>query len=183
MKPTHVLAISLPVAFAIFWCVQVWTAGGWNIALQGQGHSYNTSAGNTTEPSTPSWGGHVQSLIDASVRCIKRVGHRTRLAPADVFFTLKHISVQNSYRVTGVEAGTRVVCVKDEGPVLLVKAGDLQFEAERQYLTNDLDVADLVVRNDVEAQQAVAAYIAQQQKAIEQRNGRWKLQASSQHKN
>jgi glucokinase len=78
----------------------------------------------------------------------------------------------------GVEPGTRVVCVKDEGPVLLVKMDNLEFEAKRQYLTNDLDVADLAVRNDAEAQQAVASYIAQQQQAIDQREDRRKMQAS-----
>jgi hypothetical protein len=181
IKPTHVLAISLPVAFAIVWCVQVWSDGGWNIALQGQGRFYNTSAGNTAETSTPSWRERVQSLIDASVRSIKRVGHRRRLAPAHVFFTLKYISARNSYTITGVEAGTRVLCVKDWGPVLLVRAGDLEFEAKRQYLTNDLDVADLAVRNDAEAQQAVESYIARQEQAIEQRNDKWKMQASRQH--
>jgi len=40
---------------------------------------------------------------------------------------------------------------------------NLEFEAKRQYLTNDLDVADLAVTNDAEAQQAVASYIAKQQ--------------------
>ena len=148
------------------------------MALQGQGRFYNTSVSNTTETSTPSWGERVQNLIHACVRSIKRVGHRTRLAPADVFFTLEYISARNSYGITGVEAGTRVVCVKDEGRVLLVKAGDLEFEAKRQYLTNDLDIADLVGRNDAEAQRAVAAYIAQQQQALDQRYDKWKIQAS-----
>ena len=49
-----------------------------------------------------------------------------------------------------VEPGTQVVCVKDEGAVLLVKAGNLEFEAKRQYFTNDLEVADLAVRNNAE---------------------------------
>jgi hypothetical protein len=49
-----------------------------------------------------------------------------------------------------------------------VKAGDLEFDAERQYLTNDLNVADLAVRDDAEAQQAVESYIAKQQQAIDQ---------------
>jgi len=72
--------------------------------------------------------------------------------------------VRNPSGITGLEAGSRVICVKDEGPVLLVKAGNVEFEAKRQYLTNDLDVADLAVRNDAEAQQAIASYIAKQQR-------------------
>ena len=62
--------------------------------------------------------------------------------------------------------------------MLLVKVENLEFEAKRQYLTNDLDVVDLAVRNDAEAQQAVASYIAQQRQAIDQREARRKMQAS-----
>ena len=102
----------------------------------------------------------------------------SRRAPPGVYFTLIHLSVRSGSGLTGVEPGTRVLCVKDEGPVLLVKVENLEFEAKRQYLTNDLDVADLAVRNDAEAQQAVASYIAQQQQAIDQRDARRKMQAS-----
>jgi hypothetical protein len=101
-----------------------------------------------------------------------------RLAPPGVYFTLTHLSVRSGSSITGVEPGTRVICVKDEGPVLLVREDNLEFEAKRQYLTNNLDVADLAVRNDAEAQQAVASYIAQQQQAIDQRDDRRKMQAS-----
>jgi hypothetical protein len=103
-----------------------------------------------------------------------------RRAPPGVYFTLIHIPVRSGSALTGVEPGTRVVCVKDEGPVLLVKVDNLEFEAKRQYLTNDLNVADLAVRNDAEAQQAVASYIAQQQQAIDRRETRRKMQASGQ---
>ena len=103
---------------------------------------------------------------------------RPRLAPPGVYFTLIHLSVRNAAGLTGVEPGTQVVCVKDEGPVLLVKMENLEFEAKRQFLTNDLDVANLAVRDDDEAQQAVASYIAQQQQAIDQREARRNIQAS-----
>jgi hypothetical protein len=104
-----------------------------------------------------------------------------RLAPPGVYFTLIHLSARSASGITGVEPGTRVVCVKDEGPVLLVKVDNLEFEAKRQYLTNDLDGADLAVRNDAESQQAVASYIAQQQQAIDQRDDGRKMQASGHH--
>jgi len=65
--------------------------------------------------------------------------------------------------------------------VFLVKAGDLEFEAKRQYLTDDLDIVDLAIRNDAEAQQTVASYIAQQQRAIDQQGDKRKLQPSGQH--
>jgi hypothetical protein len=63
----------------------------------------------------------------------------------------------------------------------LVKAGNIEFEAKRQYLTNDLDVANLAVRNNAEAQQAVALYIAQQQQAIDHRDDSKKMPSSGQH--
>jgi hypothetical protein len=42
----------------------------------------------------------------------------------------------------------------------------------------DLDVAVLAARNDAEAQQAVASYMAQQQQAFDQRDDRRKMQPS-----
>lgn len=158
MKPIHVLGIILVTAFGIIWCFQIWSAGLWDTAVQNH----------ATEVSGASWEDRLQNIIHDCVRAIKRVGHRKRPAPPGVYFTLRYLSVRNPSGITGVEPGTRVVCVKDEGPVLLVKAGNLEFEAKWQYLTNDLDVADLAVRNDAEAQQAVASYIAQQQQAIDQ---------------
>jgi hypothetical protein len=104
-----------------------------------------------------------------------------RFAPPGVYFTLTHISARSASGITGFEPGTRVVCVKDEGSVLLIKVDNLEFEAKREYLTDDLDVADLAVRNDAEAQQAVASYIAEQQRAIDQREDMRKMQASGQH--
>jgi len=104
-----------------------------------------------------------------------------RPAPPGVYFTLIHLTVRSGSTLTGVEPGTRVVCVKDEGPLLLVKVDNLEFEAKRQNLTNDLNVADLAARNDAEAQQAVASYIAQQQQAIDRRENRRKMQASVKH--
>jgi pSer/pThr/pTyr-binding forkhead associated (FHA) protein len=139
-----------------------------------------------TGVSGPSWMDRLQKGIEDFERAIKNLptslGLRTRrLAPPDVYFTLTYLSVRKKSGITGFEPGTQVVCVKDEGPVLLVKAGDLEFEAKRQYLTNDLDVAALAVRNDAEAQQAIASYIAQQQQAIDQRDHRRKMQPSDQH--
>jgi len=136
----------------------------------------------------PSWAGRLQNAIESCVRAIKNwptsLGlrrHLPRLAPPGIYFTLTYLSARNPSGITGVERGTRVVCIKDEGPVLLVKAGNLEFEAKRQFLTNDLDVADLAVRNDAEAQQAIASYIAQQQQAIDRRDDKRKTQSSGQH--
>jgi len=125
--------------------------------------------GETTDVSGPLRKDRLEEVIEDCVRAIKnlatRFGHRTRpsLAPPGVYFTLLHLDIRNPSGVTGLSAGTRVVCVKDDGAVLLVKMGNLEFEAKRQYLTNNLDIADLAARNDAEAQQAVASTIAQQQ--------------------
>jgi hypothetical protein len=110
--------------------------------------------------SGPSWLDPLQNAIEDCFLAIKNLptslGHlihrRSRLAPPGVYFTLTYMSVRKPSGIIGVNAGTRVVCVKDEGAELLVKAGDLEFEAKRQYLTNDLDVADRVVRGDAKAQ-------------------------------
>jgi hypothetical protein len=134
-----------------------------------------------TSVSGSSWEDRLGRRIDHWVRVIKSIGHRTRGAATNVYFTLTYISVRNPSGITGVNAGTQVVCVKDEGPVLLVKAGNLEFEVRRQYLTDDLDVARLAVRDDAEAQQEVASIIAQQQQAIDQRNDRNKVQSPGQH--
>jgi hypothetical protein len=138
-----------------------------------------------TGVSRPSWVDRLQKRIEDYERAIKNLptslGFRTRLAPPDVYFTLTYLSVRKPSGITGFEVGTQVVCVKDEGPVLLVKAGNLEFEVKRQYLTNDLDVADLALRNDAEAQQTIASYIAKQQQAIDQRGHRRKMQPSGQH--
>jgi hypothetical protein len=134
-----------------------------------------------TSVSGSSWEDQLGKRIDHWVRVIKSIGHRTRGAATDVYFTLTYISVRNPSGITGVSAGTRVVCVKDEGPVLLVKAGNLEFEVRRQYLTDDLDVARLAVRDDAEAQQEVASIIAKQERAIDQQGDKRKLQPSGQH--
>ena len=205
MKPIHVLGGVLAVAFAMVWCFQIWSAGQWKTGLQGEGNgsyyenkrtnanveafareAFNDGPTTVDQPideSGSSWEDRLGKTVDHWVRVIKRIGHHSRSAPPGVFFTLTYFSVRNASGITGVNAGTEVVCIKDEGPALLVKTGNLEFEAKRQYLTNDLDVADLATRDDAEAQQTVALYIAQQQQAIEQQNEKRKIHPLSQHKN
>ena len=190
MKPIHVMGLILIPAFAIVWCFQIWSARQWKTELvqaEADGSFYenrrmiakakanvreafNESSipvNDATGVSGSSWEDPPQNvIIDSWVRAIKSFvhSHRPRPAPPGVYFTLTYLSVRNPSGITGLEAGSRVICVKDEGPVLLVKAGNVEFEANRQYLTNDLNIADLAVRNDAEAQQAVAPYIAKQQR-------------------
>jgi hypothetical protein len=156
------------------------------VAGEATGDAFNRIVKPPTRVSGPSWVNRLQNAIEDGSRHIKnlptilaRLTHPHH-APPGVYFTLTYISVRNPSGITGVNAGTQVVCVKDEGPVLLVKAGNLEFEAQRQYLTNDLDIADLTTRGDAEAEQTVALYIAQQKKAIDQ-PGKTKTRPSSQH--
>ena len=207
MKPIHVIGIVLATSFGIIWCVQIWSAGRWNTELQYEEKSGNfgsyyeqkrnradalafvheafkddspTPVVQTPVVSGSSWEDRLGKRIDHWMRAIKSIGHRSRLAPPGVYFTLTYISVRNPSGITGVSPGTQVVCVKGEGPMPIVKAGNLEFEAQRQYLTNDVDIAELAVRGDTEAQQAVASYIAKQQQAIDQRNDKRNMQPSGQ---
>jgi hypothetical protein len=135
--------------------------------------------GKTTGVSGPARKNPLEEVIEYCVRAIKTpptsVGHRTRplprLAAPGIYFTLLYLSVASPSGITGLSAGTLVACVKDNGGVLLVTTGTLEFEAKRQYLTNDLDVADLASGNDAQAQQAVASSIAQQQAMDRVRRG------------
>jgi hypothetical protein len=144
-------------------------AANFNQLYGGPEHLDHRASGQATGVPGSPWKDRLGKVIEDCVRATKNlptsVSHRLRphLAPPGVYFTLPYLSVPSPVGVTGLAAGTRVVCAKDEGAALLVKMGNLEFEVKRQYLTNDLDVADLALRNDVEAQQAVKSVIAEQQ--------------------
>ena len=46
--------------------------------------------------------------------------------------------------------------------MLRVSAGDIQFDAKAQDLTNDLDIADTASKTDAQSQKDVADYLDQQ---------------------
>jgi hypothetical protein len=145
MKPTHLISIILATGFGIFWCFMIWSAGQWpKTTLQGEGN------GDFFEQNKRRAG--AEAFAREVLLVSKRVGHRIvgdlRSAPPGVYFTLTELVVRHRSGITDLNAGTQVVSAKDKGPALLVKAGKLEFETERQYLTNDLDVAeDVIVRN------------------------------------
>jgi hypothetical protein len=111
------------------------------------------------------WKDRLRKAIEDCVRAIKSVRHRIspRLAPEGVYFTMRYFSLPNAHGITGIAPGTKVVRVRDDGSVLRVRTGDVEFEAAAQDLTNDLDVAVAVSRDDAQRQQALASYIHQQQ--------------------
>jgi hypothetical protein len=125
--------------------------------------------GETTGVSGFPWKDRLRKAIEDCVRTIKNlstsVRHRisTRLAPDGVYFTMRYFSVSNAHGITGIAPGTKVVRVRDDGSMLRVRTGDVEFEATAQDLTNDLDVAATVSRGDAQRQQAVASYIHQEQ--------------------
>src|ERR1043166_8325735 len=66
----------------------------------------------------PSWVDGLQNAIENCARAIKNLPtslglrrHPPRLAPPGIYFTLTYLSVRNPVGITGVERGTRVVCV------------------------------------------------------------------------
>ena len=73
------------------------------------------------------------------------------------------VTVRLTGGLMGVTAGTPVTSVKDNGETLQVTAdGRQQFTVKKSQLTNDLDVAQLILKRAQAAQAATDAYQAQQ---------------------
>jgi len=115
------------------------------------------------------WKDRLKKTIEDGERAIKNLSTSVRhrisphLAPDGVYFTMRYFSVANAGGITGIAPGTKVVLVRDDGSVLRVRTGDVEFEAAAQDLTNDLDVAATVSRGDAQEQQALESSIHQQQ--------------------
>jgi hypothetical protein len=79
-----------------------------------------------------------------------------RLAPPGIYFATEYMSVHTPGGITGIPPGTRLELVQDMGEVARVKTGQVQFDAKKYQLTNDLDTAAEVSSQDA-AQQAQIA--------------------------
>ena len=79
-----------------------------------------------------------------------------RLAPKGIFYLMERVVVKSKSGVTGFAPGMRVKLIKDQGETLLVQSEDTKFEVRGDQLTNDLDLADLLRRQDAQSQQALA---------------------------
>ena len=80
-----------------------------------------------------------------------------RLAPEGTFYLMERVVVKSDSGVTGFVPGTRVKLVEDRGDKLFVTNDDnIKFEAPSDKVTNDLDLAALVARQDAQSQQALA---------------------------
>jgi len=80
------------------------------------------------------------------------------LAPAGVFYVTRHISITTDDGITAVAPGTKVTLVKDLGAKLRVSNGKMEFEAEADQLTNDLDVLNMATRAASNQAGAIAAW-------------------------
>jgi hypothetical protein len=87
------------------------------------------------------------------------------LAPDGVFFLIERVSIPAESGVVGLSPGTKVQFVRNEGNKVHVTDGKHEFEVAKFQLTNDIDLATSVVKNDAMAQQALTQYL-QKQKAV-----------------
>jgi hypothetical protein len=78
------------------------------------------------------------------------------LAPAGIYFAIEYMSVHSPGGITGIAPGTRVELVQDMGEVVRVTTGQLQFDAKKYQLTNDLDIAAEVAGQDAAQQTQLA---------------------------
>jgi|ERR1051325_3475913 hypothetical protein len=81
---------------------------------------------------------------------------RRRVAPEGVAYLVERVAITTNAGVTGFPPGTRVKILADHGEKILVSTEDTQFEVAGDKLTNDLDLAALVSRQDAESQEALA---------------------------
>lgn len=81
-----------------------------------------------------------------------------RLTPEGVFYVTQHISITTPDGISSVKPGTKVTLVKDLGATLRVTDGQMEFEATKDQLTNDLDIAQAAVGIATRQAGAIAAW-------------------------
>src|SRR5207249_3830510 len=79
-----------------------------------------------------------------------------RLAPPGIYFATEYMSVRSSGGITGIPPGTRLELVQDMGEVARVTTGQVQFDAKKYQLTNDLDIAAEVSSRDAAEQTPIS---------------------------
>lgn len=102
-----------------------------------------------------------------------------RLAPEGVFYVVQAFSITTDAGVKGIRTGTGVKLVKDAGgPTLRVTDGQQEFDARRDVLTNDLDVAGQA-SNQQASQQAAIVEWQQKQQALAVMNDQQKAASTT----
>jgi hypothetical protein len=86
--------------------------------------------------------------------------HEPRLAPEGTFFLLQRTSLPISSGVIGFAPGTKVTLVEQAESVSTVTDGEYQFKVPSSQLTNDLDLAASVAREDYAKQAQIAELTA-----------------------
>jgi len=74
------------------------------------------------------------------------------LAPPGTFYVIKYFTVESDGGLSGIKPGTKVKLIKDGNEVVRVSDGAIEFDARKEYLTNDLETASLVARHDINSQ-------------------------------
>jgi len=91
-----------------------------------------------------------------------------RLAPEGVYYLVQRVSFATDAGISGYDEGTKVKLVKNMGQTWLVTDGQSQFEITPAQATNDLDVADAVIKTN-QAQAATLAESVRRQQEINQK--------------
>ena len=86
-----------------------------------------------------------------------------RLAPDGVFYVVQAFSITTDAGVRGIRAGTPLRLIKDGGTTLRVSDGQQEFDARRESLTNDLDIAAQASGQQASQQAAIAEWQQKQQ--------------------
>jgi hypothetical protein len=91
------------------------------------------------------------------------------LAPEGTFFLLQRVSRQTDSGVYALPPGAEVHRISQEGSTLTVSDGGKTFEVDAWQLTNDLDVAAALIRNDHENKKRFQSAIEQQNRELSEK--------------
>ena len=83
-----------------------------------------------------------------------------RLAPEGVYYVLQRLSVTTDSGVASVTPGGKVTLVRAGSP-MCVTDGEHQYDANSSQLTNDIDLAEKLARDDHSAQAKLLQPVAQ----------------------
>jgi hypothetical protein len=95
-----------------------------------------------------------------------------RLAPEGTFFLIERASLPIDSGVIGFAPGTKVTLIEETNSVTTVTDGEYQFKVPSSQLTNDLDLAANVAKEDYAKQAQIAELTAKwaQQYSQQQRD-------------
>ena len=92
-----------------------------------------------------------------------------QLAPEGVFYTVQKITITSDTGVVGIPAGTRVTQLKDNGETFTVTDQETQFEVRPEQVTNDVQLAIMVIKNQGASLRSVHDSMSQTKEAAQNR--------------